>query len=891
MLSRLTKKYSFISLIIVFTFTSKALLSQTLSGKITDENKNPVPYASVYVKEAKQGTTSNTDGIYLINLPAGNYNIIFRCLGFEIIEKKIDVKPGQNQLNIILPVRPYQIAPVTIGSKNEDPAYGIVRKAIGMAPYYQNQVKEFNAEVYLKGTAKVKKLSWVVKKAIGDEEDAPKEGQLYMQESINTIHFVAPEKYEQKVKMIRSNLPGDNSSTNSIMQFLNASFYQPQIADIILPLSPYALKHYNFKYDGFSIQGDRVINRIKVIPKRKSKQLVEGYMYIADDYYNLHEVDFSVETIVGFIKIKQTFGEVDNNVWLPISHHYEINGDFMGSQGDAIYISSIKYSDIKINTDIKAPSNLEQKQAFSKKEEPAPIITPKASSKQQAKDTKNAEKIEKLMSKETLSNREMYELAKLMDKKIKQADTSAKSLEIVDNTTITVDSMARKVDSTQWNAMRPIVLNAEEVKVNESINQKLTHEKDGPDDDSLKSEDTNLAMAILMGKTWQNEDKNQRIRFSGLINPNEFRFNTVDGFVMGSAVRYRRQFSNTTVTLRPSVSYAFSRKIPMGTITGSITYAHKQRGVAGFNAGITSVDFNQNTGISNITNTVSSLFFGRNYMKLFENKYFTAYNRIDVANGLELFTSATYSIRNILENNTRFIMYEPNRDWYTPNNPQNELITPQNLDDSKAFIGNIRVSYTPFYHYRIRDNRKVMLYSKFPTFSVQTKFAIPGIMNSNANFINLEASINQSISTGPNSKIAYSLTYGDFLSKKNLYFNDFAHFNTQITPITARQFNNSYQGLSYYTRSTNSAYGEIFVNYNSPYLALKYLPFLSNRMWQENLYFSSLITKNNKPYYEVGYSMSQIGAIASVGVFAGFNGAELHRVNLKLSLLLSIIDM
>ena len=81
------------------------------------------------------------------------------------------------------------------------------------------------------------------------------------------------------------------------------------------------------------------------------------------------------------------------------------------------------------------------------------------------------------------------------------------------------------------------------------------------------------------------------------------------------------------------------------------------------------------------------------------------------------------------------------------------------------------------------------------------------------------------------------------------------------------------------------------VNYNTPYLALKYLPFLSNRMWEENLHFSSLITKDFKPYYEVGYSMSQIGALASVGVFAGFEGQKFYSINVKLSLLLIGFDM
>ncbi|MGE0077167.1 MAG: DUF5686 and carboxypeptidase regulatory-like domain-containing protein [Bacteroidales bacterium] len=879
-------KHIRICIAFLFILLPYILISQTLTGKITDENQKPIPYASVFVKEARQGTTTNTDGVYQISLPAGSYNVIFRCLGFEVVEQQMEIKPGQNTLDITLLVKPYQIAPVTIGSKDEDPAYDIIRKAIGMAPYYQNQIKEFEAEVYLKGTLKIKKLSWLVKKALknSDEKDVPKEGEFYLQESVNNIHFTAPDKYDQKVKMIRSNFPGDDGSANSVMQFANASFYQPQIGDIILPLSPYALSHYKYKYDGFTIQGNRVINKIKVTPKRKSKQLVEGYMYIADDYYNLHEVDFSVESLVGTIRIKQTFGEIDDNAWLPISHHYEINGKFMGNEGDVLYISSVKYSNIKLNTNLKMPSNLAKViQANKVEEQPKPVVK-KVSPKQQAKEKKSAEKLEKLLNKETLSNREMYELAKLMDKQTKKADTASKSLEIVDPITVTIDSSARKVDTTTWNTIRPVILNADEVKADKTIIQKLQQEKDTTQTDSLTQKKSNLFSIALTGKYWYNKEKKRSFNFSGLISPNEFRFNTVDGFVVGSTFSYKQTFASTAISLKTSLHYAFAREIPMGTLNSSISYSDLHRGLLGVNVGYTSMDFNADNGIRNLTNTISSLGFGRNYMKLFDNRFITIYNKIDAINGLEIYTSATYSNRKMLENNTDFILVAKNRDWYMPNIPVNKLITSNNLDDNKAFIGNIRISYTPFYHYRMYDKRKVMIYSNYPTFQLQTKFGVPGIMESNSNFVQLEASIKQTINTGPSNKISYSIIYGDFLTKDKLFFNDFEHFNTQIIPVTSRHFSNSYQGLNYYKRSTNSTYGQIFANYHTPYLFLKYLPFLSNRMWQENLHFSSLFTRTYRPYYEVGYSMSQIGAIASVGVFAGFEGQTFYSLHVKLAI-------
>ncbi len=96
----------------------------------------------------------------MLRVPSGEYSFVFRGLGYETVERRIKVDVGEVTLNITMPVKPFLIAPVTVGGKGEDIAYDVVRKAIAMAPYYRNLVSEYEAEVYLKGTFKVDKLSW-----------------------------------------------------------------------------------------------------------------------------------------------------------------------------------------------------------------------------------------------------------------------------------------------------------------------------------------------------------------------------------------------------------------------------------------------------------------------------------------------------------------------------------------------------------------------------------------------------------------------------------------------------------------------------------------------------------------------------------------------------------
>ncbi|MBI5219824.1 MAG: carboxypeptidase-like regulatory domain-containing protein [Bacteroidia bacterium] len=879
-------------IVILFVFLTSfafAVKGQALSGTTRDDKGEPLPYVTVYVKEAKFGTSSNKDGKYFLTLNEGKYTIIFQCLGYATVEKQFTVLKGLNTLNINLSVKPYLIPTVNVSSSAEDKAYAIMRKAIGMAPYYKNQVQEFTSEVYMKGSVKINKLSWAVKFATRKEKDAPKEGSLYMQESLNNIHFTAPDTYDQNVKMIRSNFPSDDSGGDDAMGFINASLYQPKIGDIILPLAPYAFNYYKFRYAGFAKEGDRIVNKIRVIPKRKSKQLVEGYIYIADNYWNIHSADLTAETMIGTIQVKQTFGEVEKNVWLPVTYNFDIKGKFLGNEGAVNYVSSVKYKSVVVNKKIAAPANLAALNYDEKPEEKKTETKKNKKIKTDAqlkKEQKRKEEIEKLMQKEDINNKDMYKLAKFMDKETKEAaDTETiKNLEIKKTHTIKIDSTARISDTAKWNIIRPVELTPEEAKGMIDLQKSLAM-KDSTDKkkDTLKKRDT-WYETILFGNTWRNEKKKRRISFSGLITPEQFRFNTVDGFVAGIDFYYRKSFENTDISFNPVVAYAFNRNEAMGRLGCRFSYIPLRRGSVSFTFGSESADFNRREGVSALGNTVSSLFFRKNYMKLYEQQYGEIQNQIDLVNGLELITGISYYYRRMLENHTDFSFFFTDQKEYTRNIPVNDSVYGTLLPDHRAVIARLNLNYTPEYYYYMYKNRKRMLSSKYPTFSVDAKFGVPDIALSDVKFIHLEAGIRQNIKMGPNNRLSYRLACGDFLLKDRLYFTDYKHFNTQEIPVVVGDFPNSFQFLAYYKYSANSGYAQGFVTYQSPYLVIKYLPWFSNRMWMENLYLSALYTEKCKPYWEAGYSMNQIGLLCGIGVFVGFDKSKFYMVGVKASI-------
>jgi outer membrane receptor protein involved in Fe transport len=91
--------------------------SGDLAGRIKEiRTLQPVSGASVLVKELDKGTVSGEDGHFKIDgLAAGNYTIMISHIGYQRVEKKIEINPGESlRINIFLEDSVFSTAPVEI---------------------------------------------------------------------------------------------------------------------------------------------------------------------------------------------------------------------------------------------------------------------------------------------------------------------------------------------------------------------------------------------------------------------------------------------------------------------------------------------------------------------------------------------------------------------------------------------------------------------------------------------------------------------------------------------------------------------------------------------------------------------------------------------------------
>ena len=68
----------------LFLFVSVLANAQKLSvlGKIVNKNQEALPGATILVKETNQGTSSDLNGAFKLNLEKGTYNIRISYVGF-----------------------------------------------------------------------------------------------------------------------------------------------------------------------------------------------------------------------------------------------------------------------------------------------------------------------------------------------------------------------------------------------------------------------------------------------------------------------------------------------------------------------------------------------------------------------------------------------------------------------------------------------------------------------------------------------------------------------------------------------------------------------------------------------------------------------------------------
>jgi len=883
--------FRFKSAIIVtlLLFSNIASFSHNLKGSIKSKDGTPIPYATVFIKEVSLGTSTNEEGKFELDLLPGVYTANFRSLGYMPKVETITLSKKLTEIEVILEEQIIQINQVDVHSGDEDPAYGIMRKVIGLSYVHLNQVNSFTADVYIRGTVKFENVPGLIRNQLKKKDIDVKSGDILVNETVSQINYRAPDKYEQKIVSVNSTFP--KVVDFSVDDFLGASLYQDNINILFSPLSKNAFTYYNFRYEGFQQEGKYTVNKIKVIPRRKSKQLIEGYIYIIEDLWCLTRADLSFETPFGAVSFRLVFDEVLPGVWLPVDHNYTFNGGMMGLKGSAKILASIKYNKLKVNDQVLAMIGIQpSKTDIPNKSTNQSIQTTKISRVQPG--NKKESRISHILEKEKLTNRDMSKLSRLMAQEdYSRKPDSLKSLEIKDKVKVTVEKEAQTREAGYWALMRPVPLSKDELK---SFNQRdsilAVQKKIAPDTTSVINHKRNYGLLnpLFFGVRRPIIDSTWTLKYDGLVSTKRISFNAADGWKIAQSIDLTKIYKpGKSLILTPFIAYAINRRAILATGTIIYNYAPLQRGTLVISGGRNTLDFNSPSQMVHpFINSVASLFYKENYGRFYESRYINLSNVIDIENGLVLKTLFKWNDIRQLQNSTNFSFFWKANDYKT-NLPSNKEMTTRSVEDQINTVAGVRIEYTPRYFYRINRGVKEMSRADYPTFYFEYKKGIKDLFSSVSDFDYLSAGLQYGREWSQTSSIAMDLHGGWFPNKNTIHFSDFAHAQTQTSPILLSEYRHAFFLPGYYSLSTSDKFIEAHLSVRAPYIALKYLPGLSNTLWREMVwcsYYSSPLTRN---YVEVGYTLLEVLLSANIGTHAGFDDGKFSNIGINLAFRIS----
>ena len=890
------KRY-LLAILFIFAFISSSYSQSVksvsgLRGVIKTKGGDPLPFAAIAVKGTEIGTISNEEGKYQLDLKPGYYEIVFQYLGFKTGMKAVTIENKMETFDVTMEEQAVNLGEVRIGSKEEDPAYTIMRRAIAKSRYHFLQVESYTAKAYSKSSFVITDLpmEFLYKKQLKEieKESNFKKGVPILNESVSEVTFRQPNSYKQRVIAARNSQ--DKNFANANAYFLT-SFYQPEVVKAVSPLSPRAFNYYKFEYMGAFRENGIEVNKIKVIPRAYGEGVYKGIIHIIEGEWSIYSLDLQTVNTGFNIDIKQVYSPVQN-VWMPINQQFHVQGGIYGLKGKGDLVISQTFSRLKVNPTFQ----------------PDIVVLDSKKEKDDAKRVKlstreiKSGKLEEMVSKQkefsAKNLRKMMKEYEKQDLKAKEEKGEDVDLNFTRNDSTSIDSMASRRSTAFWDSIRTVPLTRAEVKSYTRLDSIVVIQQGTKQQkDSLKvsySDSTGKGNKkggpgfvgdIFTGHTFQLGKKSPwRLEY---VSPLwGLQLNMVEGVVLnggGFKLSYRRgaQSKKTsdeinissngvkytsgkqpgTLSFNGLTRYSFARNKLM--TTGGVDYGWK-RNMINVSGGQTVSQFSAEYPMIPILNSLTTLFLEQNFIKIYQKNFARIDFKTDQSNEhFELKASVEYADRSALQN-----VASPNRyrwiDWkkreFTSNVPFNReladesgTITPE-MQSHQALTVGLSAAYKPWQKYKIRKGKTTFYDDDSPKLSVSYRKGISAF-GSDVDYDFVQVGIAHGFETGVRSKLSYKISAGAFLNDNSIQFPDFKHFAGNQFFFQYGDPVGTFRMLDYYRYSTSKQFVEVHVLSELRKFLLTQITWFRVMGIKENFFAHYLATPDSNNYGELGYGL------------------------------------
>jgi len=827
----------------LFLLFTASLIAQNsgMRGLIRDTDNQPLAFASIYVNETGDGAVTNEEGYYELRLPAGTYTVIFQYLGYQTKVEKVTVGDRFRDFDITLRPQAFELKEVEVASNGEDPAYTVMRRAIAKAEYHRQQLDEYSAQVYIKGSGRLLKSPGIIRKFV--EREGIDSTLAFTSETVSEISYERPNTYNERVISVYTE--GDDRST-SPMRFINGSFYEESIAGAISPLSKKAFGYYKFKLAGYFEDRGYLVNKIQVIPRSRGDKVFEGYIYILEDYWSIHSLELTTYQLGFRFDINTLFNPIEQNVWMPVRYTFYVSGSLFGFAFEYEYLTTVSQYEIELNPDL--PSDLEVVDDKLNKELAQQI-------KEQRKENPNqAETVEKLSQGEELTRKE---LRKLMREYEKEERREQEEPDVVIATNFKVDSNAYKKDSAFWAEVRPIPLTDFEVKGYEFQDSVAKAEvAEAEDAEAGRNSRGNGLWGLgdlIFGESYKLGD-GKYLSYTSPIT--DLQFNPVEGINGTGSLAYLIRRDSFDMDLGMQVRYGHQWKRVNFRGYTEMEFGSKQQHQLTLDGGRFVEQYNRDQAVPELFNTVYTI-WNRNFVHMYEREFGQLRFNSTWSPAGSFYVGAEWARRRYIED---FFApkWLPEEDDATPNWPENAEATYPFPNREKAFTVRAGIEVRPFLKYRLRNGNKRVIENSSPTFGLNYRGGIPNVAESTTDYNLLEFSYEHKFPVGFRGNLDLRLNAGIFLNADNINLIDFKHFPGNQMLFTSNDPVASFRLLPYYEFSTQ----EEFVSAHAHY---QFRKFLLTQIWEinlmgikENVFSNYLYTPSSQHYFELGYGIDNI---------------------------------
>src|SRR5689334_17880676 len=203
------RDYKKVSLVLICLLMTLAVAAQKITGRITGELGQPLPFSSVTIRGTTTGVVANAEGVFSIDVKPGKYVLVCQHIGYFSTVVTVTVGNTDLNININLPLQQYNLGTVTVHSGGENPAYAIIRSAIKKRPQYEHEIKALQCDVYIKGRLQLRSHP---QRFLGQKVELPDTAQnqtLFLSETIARYSRREPDK--EKVEVLSTRVSGNSN--------------------------------------------------------------------------------------------------------------------------------------------------------------------------------------------------------------------------------------------------------------------------------------------------------------------------------------------------------------------------------------------------------------------------------------------------------------------------------------------------------------------------------------------------------------------------------------------------------------------------------------------------------------------------------------------------------